>query len=294
MGLPEELEDEIKGVALVIKRKLPLGQCWLYVPGGPVFKNLNDQIQISNILGKIVSLAKKEKAVFVKVDPVVPKSIKIELGEGWRKSNKEVQPRNTLVLDLRRSEEDLLSGMRQKTRYNVRLAERKGVKVRFSKDRQDLETFINLAHEVSKRTSFRYHPDDYYRTMYEVLAPAGLLEVAVAEYGEEALAASLLINFGEVSTYVHGASSMKRKEVMAPHLMQWKSILRAKERGSKRYDFYGVAPKDAGNHLWSGVTRFKEGFGGRRVDYGGAYDCVLRHKTKTLLEVSRRLGKFLR
>ncbi len=285
---------EIKGVALVIKRQLPLGQCWLYVPGGPVLKNPNGQIQRSNILGKVVGLAREEKAIFVKIDLAMPEPLAGEFDNGWKKSKREVQPRNTLVLDLDKSEEELLSDMHQKTRYNIRLAERRGVKIRFSKDKRDLEIFIGLAHEVSERTSFRYHPDDYYWAMREVLVPAGLMKIAVAEYQGQALAASLIITFGKVTTYAHGASSMKKKEVMASHLMQWRSILRAKEAGSRIYDFYGVAPQGVADHPWAGITRFKEGFGGRRVNYVGAYDFVTRSHLYALFDLATGVRKFLR
>ena len=155
------VEDEgaLLGVALVIERSVLFGRCWLYVPQGPlygaeprVWRLLNDKLR---------ELGGGQKAIFVR--------------------EREVQPRHTLVIDLGLSEIELLGQMHQKTRYNIRLAQRKGVTVRFSGEASDIDTFLKLTREVEGRGLFHYHPANYYRTMQEVLGPVGLLEIGVAE-----------------------------------------------------------------------------------------------------------------
>jgi lipid II:glycine glycyltransferase (peptidoglycan interpeptide bridge formation enzyme) len=185
--------------------------------------------------------------------------------------------------------------MHNKTRYNIRLAERKGVTVRFSKDKNDLEAFLDLTKEVEGRGSFRYHPPHYYRTMLDVLGPKGLLEIGVAEGAGRTLAVNLLIKFGERVTYGHGASGMRKRELMGPHLLQWESIKRIKGQGYKAYDLFGVAANESdSDHSWAGITRFKLGFGGRRVDLVGAHDLVLDRTFYSIYNMARRMRGALR
>lgn len=278
------------GVALVARRPLPGGRSWFYVPRGPVWKSTNT----NNVLSSLIDLAKKERVVFVRVEPSQSGEQDIE-SEQWQRADHSVQPEHTLVLDLDKSEDELLADMHQKTRYNIRLAQKKGVLVRLAQDESGIENFLKISREVSGRSSFHYHPDDYYRIMNRVLSPAGMLEVVVAEYNGQVLAVHLLCRFGQTVTYVHGASSSDHRAVMAPHLLQWESIKRAKETGAKVYDFFGVAPKEnKDNHPWAGITRFKEGFGGRRVDYPGAYDRVLDRAWYWIYNTARRSRGLLR
>lgn len=280
--------EEKDTTALVLKRSLPLGRSWLYLPRGPI-GDWGEELQ-----KKIIEIAEEENAIFVRIDPAFAEASAgaAQLkSSSWRKSEREVQPRNTLILDLAKSAEELLADMHQKTRYNIRLAQKKGVQVRFSRDVADIEHFLRLSRDVSERTTFSYHPGEYYREIMR----AGLAELALAELHGEVLAAHILISFGDIVTYVHGASSSKQREVMAPHLLQWETIKRAKERGYKKYDFFGVAPEGADeNHPWAGVTRFKLGFGGQRVDYIGAYDLVLNEGLYHVFNAARRLRSLVR
>lgn len=131
--------------------------------------------------------------------------------------------------------------------------------------------------------------------MLAVLGSAGILEIGVAEQKKHQLAVHLLFRFGNTTTYAHGASSSRSRELMGPHLLQWESIRRAKQMGSSGYDFFGVAPADAGkDHPWAGITRFKEGFGGERVDYVGACDIVLQSMWYWLYNTARRTKQSLR
>ena len=126
------------------------------------------------------------------------------------------------------------------------------------------------------RGQFHFHSDYYYLTMLSVLGAADQLTLAVAEHDGDVLAVHMLIHFGDTMTYAHGASTSMKRELMAPHLLQWESIKWTRAQGYTKYDFYGVAPKDAAaDHPWAGITRFKMGFGGHRVMYPAVCDYVL-------------------
>jgi len=298
--------EENGAVALVLKREIAGGQSWLYVPRGPAYAKASPYAKASedksageasqNLLKKIIDLGREQKSLFIKIEPSeVP-------GDEWRKADQDVQPKHSLILDLTKSEEELLTDMHQKTRYNIRLAEKKGVRVNFDSSEASLNRFLKLNKDVSARGTFNFHPDNYYRAMWEVLGSSGRLKIAVAEYEGEVLAAHILISFGDTVTYAHGASSSSRRELMAPHWLQWESIKRAKTAGYKKYDFFGVAPPVAppaaeamggtdASHPWSGITRFKEGFGGERVEYPGAYDLVLNKPGYWLYTAARRMQR---
>lgn len=268
--LTTETNGQVAAGVLVLKRSLPLKQSWLYAPRGPLVEPANEQ-SAEEIEQQLKDLAYQEGALFIRSEPPLTPV------KPWRKAERDVQPRHTRLLNLAPSTDELLAGMHQKTRYNIRLAEKKGVTVRFSTDATDLDHFIRIAHEVSDRSAFHYHPATYYQAMLTALTPTGMIELAVAEHEGDVLAVHILMTFAGTTTYVHGASSSTKRALMAPHVLQWQTIVRAKERGTRQYDFYGIAPIDAPpTHPWAGITRFKEGFGGTHHEYPGAYDLVLK------------------
>lgn len=265
-------------ISLVIKRPLPFGWSWLYIPGGPIAGGTQPSDTLLRAwYNEIVHVAHAQGAIFMRCDPrVSQEQWRTALQEsGWRKAEREIQPRNSLVMDLKLAEEELLSGMHAKTRYNIRLAQRKEVRIRFSREARDLDLFDQLAHEVNARSSFRYHPSSYYRAMLDTLTDDCALEIGVAEREGKVLAVHLFVTFAGTTTYLHGASSTQARHFMAPHLLHWEAIRRAKEQGSHLFDFYGVAPAGAFDHPWAGITRYKEGFGGRRTTTIGAYDYIV-------------------
>lgn len=291
-----EEEGRLLGAALVIEREVLFGRCWLYVPQGPLY---GGEPRVWRLLhDKLRELGSGSKAIFIRCDPALEHlngNDILLLQSGWQKSEREVQPRHTLVVDLMQEEERLLEQMHQKTRYNIRLAQRKGVTVRFSTATEDVEKFLELTQEVESRGLFHYHPPSYYRTMQNILGQTGLFEMGVAEKDGAVLAANLLFKFGGKVTYGHGASRGEKRELMAPHLLQWESIRRSKAQGYDWYDFFGVAADSSeSDHPWAGITRFKLGFGGRRVDYIGAYDLVLDQTFYTIYNMARRMRGALR
>lgn len=286
-----------QAVALVLRRELPLGRSWLYMPRGPVFpERLPPDAAWQALMKALAALAQREAAFFIRCDPAVGTAWLARLrASEWQKADHEVQPRSTLIVDLGLSEAEILARMHAKTRYNIRLAQRKGVTIRFATDPDAVESFITLSRQVAERTQFRYHPEAYYRAMQAVLTASGQFAVGLAEYQGIVLAAHILIQAGTTVTYAHGASSSQWRELMAPHLLHWESLRWAQRRGATRYDFFGIAPAGAtSNHPWAGITRFKEGFGGERADYVGAYDLVMDRTWYPMLRVARQIRASLR
>lgn len=283
------IEDgqSIKAVVLIIKRALPLGACWLYIPGfcSPVSGEAWQVLQ-----AELLKLGKKENAMFIRLDGLADNNF---LPTDWQKSAREVQPKDTLLLDITKTEDELLLAMHAKTRYNIRLAEKHGVTVRFSTEAKDVDAFMILANQVSSRSAFHYHPVGYYRALMNVLGTSGQAEIAVAEYNGRPLAIHIMAYAGTKATYIHGASSTEEKKLMASHLLYWETIKRAKTKGCATFDFYGIAPENANDtHPWAGVTRMKIGFGGQRVSYMGAYDLVLKPFWYMVMNLVKKTVKY--
>jgi len=256
----------------------PFGCRYSYVPMGPVVSADGDR---RNKFGVAVSAIResiaREGLVLARLEPSAGIG-----GDGLSREDllrlglvpaRARSPQHTSVVDLTKSYEELLAGMKQKTRYNVRLAEKREVTVRqadpsdlraFAKD---IDRFQQLLAETAGRDRFHTHESYYYRRMLQVLAPKDGRDLSVrlmlADFDGQTVAAAALAQFGDTMTYLHGASLSQHREVMAPYLLHWQAMLWAKEAGLSRYDFWGVAPEDAAaDHSWSGLTRFKLGFGG--------------------------------
>jgi lipid II:glycine glycyltransferase (peptidoglycan interpeptide bridge formation enzyme) len=290
-----DIHDEPAGqpplaAALVLKRRVPrLPFSILYVAKGPILDYNNPALR-RVMLAQLEQLARAEKAIFVKIDPDVVHSWGLEeerlspIGakfvdelqfRGWRFSNDQIQFRNTVELQLDRSEEDLLAGMKQKTRYNIRLAGRKGVVVRPGVP-EDFGAIAKMYLETAARDHFTVRPVDYYLDAWQSLYEAGMAQPLLAEYEGELLAAVIVVRQGERAVYMYGASSTNERRRMPNYLLQWEAIRWAKEQGCRIYDFWG-APDDfvESDPLW-GVWRFKSGFNGQIVRHIGAWDYPAR------------------
>lgn len=269
---------------LVIKNHLPLGKCWLYVP------------RVSRINGtflrKLKTIAHKENAIFAKLefndDFDLGKIEKLRL-----KKSDPIQPPSTLILDLKSTKEELLSQMKPKTRYNIRVAERHKIKVISKNDTQAVEIFYRLAKLTGDRQKIEYHPKLYYQKIIE--ASRGKAEVLTAEYQNQPIAANVIFYHRDAAYYLHAASDHNYRELMAPYLLQWKAIEKAKRKGCRYYDFWGIMPGNGqsvtGNRYknWEGITRFKKGFGGKEIDYPGAGEVVFQGGWYAIYHLVRRL-----
>jgi len=322
---------------LVVEQTTPLG-CYWYVGRSAPSK---DQ------LSAITEQARSTGALFVRIDPVE----ELPLTPYPSHLTLSTQPQTTLVLDLQSSTEQLLASFHEKTRYNIRLAERKGVTVEESADpgSQAMDDFLMLMAKTGSHQGIRAHGDGYYRTMLEVLngsaspsfdkGGSGRISrthggnppqspftkggrtaeisssVVIAYHNNQPLAANLMLWTSDTTYYLHGASDHSARQLMAPHLLQWACIQRAKERGATAYDFWGIAPSQAerqrsevrgqgsphalpfppyqmdATHPWSGITRFKLGFGGEVVQYPPSVDLVLDASRYRLYQVGRSVRR---
>lgn len=259
--------------ALIIKHQLPLGLSYLYCPRGPFFYGDYNEKAIELLIIKIKSIAKKEKAIFFRFEPLkevdfISPKLKVS----------SVQPSQTAILDLGVAEDEILKKMHSKTRYNIRLAEKKGVIIEES---EDIEIFWNLLKQTTQRENFKSHPFSY----YQKLLNCEFTKLYIAKYNNKILSAHLIIFFNQIVFYVHGGSSREFRQAMAPHLLHWHVIKRAKNMGYKFYDFWGIDEKK-----WPGFTKFKISFGGEKIVYPGTFDLPLSKFWYTLY----RIGKAIR
>ncbi len=284
--------DRLVAVAQIIEHRLPLGLRYWYVPRGPVLAAGLEEKQGLEILHFLLGhlRARARGCVFVRLDPAFEAEKDDLLRQmGLRSLSGSVQPRDTLLVDLRQSEEELLAAMKQKTRYNLRLSEKKGVEVAaYGFDEASFAEFWRLTGETAARDGITVHAEDYYRRMLATLAGSGLdCRLYLARCAGRTLAANLVLFFGGWAVYLHGASSSEQRQLMAPYLLQWRQMRDAKARGCRTYDFWGITLGND-NPKWAGITRFKRGFGGRERSYAGAYDLPVR---RIWYDLYRRLRK---
>ena len=259
----------------VLLRRLPRGP-WgvMYAPKGPAL-DYEDTELVTVVLSELERLARERRAIFLKIDPDVGEDrtqVRSLLeARGWKASPEQIQFRNTVLIDLRQSEEQLLAAMKSKWRYNVRLAQRRGVEV-YQGGMDDLPLFYDMYTATSARDQFIIRPFSYYADAWGTFVKAGLAQIFMARYQEEVLAGLIVFHFGDRAWYMYGASVDRHRNLMPNHLLQWEAIRWAKAQGYSFYDMWG-APEalDEKDPMW-GVYRFKEGFGGRFASHLGAYD----------------------
>jgi len=293
-------DDNIEG--LIIKKplhRLNGDRCYLYSPRGPVVKGKARLQDLKVFLRKVEALAKEEQAVFYRIEPYNLKQSDI-YKFGFRKISKSVplslqhSPLDTLVLDIMQPEDKLLAGMKPKCRYNINLSKRKGVKVRTADKAEDIKTFYKLTQAVEGRGKYTGFDLDYYKNLYTTLASKGCVELFIAEHEGTPLAAILVSFYGQVATYLHGASGNEKRELMPSHALQWEAIKEAKRRNCRIYDFWGIAPSDDKKHSWAGITRFKKSFGGEVVSFDGIYDIAFNKHYYRLLTAVNSVRKILK
>lgn len=262
---------------LAIETSLPFGKKYLYCPRGPLGN-------AEEALSDLKQLQSDRNLIFARIEP--------QQAVNLPRAVKDTQPTNNWMLDLEKTEEELLIGMKPKTRYNINLAARKGVIVRQG-TKLDLVVLWQLFLETAQRYDFKLHPQNYYLQMFEILAPNNL-KILLAEYKNQPLTGMILTNFGETAAYLHGGSSPQMKEAMAPYLLHWEAIRLAKNFGYKTYDFGGVASSNDPKHTWAGISRFKKSFGGFEVTYPGAFDLIYSPIWYTVYKQARYARSLLR
>ncbi|MCW5882698.1 MAG: peptidoglycan bridge formation glycyltransferase FemA/FemB family protein [Anaerolineae bacterium] len=258
--------------AAILSRRAAPGVSLVYVPRGPLWKSPAD---LPAALALVEDAARKQGAIFAKIDaPIHPddKAAQATLRtRGWRLSDEQVQFRNTLTLDLRPTEEELLAAMKQKWRYNIRLAAKKGVNVRLG-SLADLPTFYTMYVETGERDGFIVRPYEYYKDAWGTFMSSSLAQLFLAEYEGEALGGIILFRYGPTAWYMYGASREAHRNLMPNYLLQWEAIRWAKAQGVTLYDWWGAPDVLDEAAPMYGVYRFKEGFGAQFVPSTGAWD----------------------
>jgi lipid II:glycine glycyltransferase (peptidoglycan interpeptide bridge formation enzyme) len=269
--------DQPIAAAQILRRALPRTPFGvMYVAKGPAY-DLGDTVTLQSVLAAIEQEAKRQRAIFVKVDPDIPLAhpdAQLLPLRGWRVSPEQIQFHNTVVLNLEPSEDELLAALKPKWRYNIRLAERKGVRVRAG-DVTDLETFYEMYADTSARDGFLIRQFPYYRDVWSTMLDAGHAQLLLAETGAETIAGLVLFRFGRRAWYFYGASRSAHRERMPNHLLQWEAIRWSKAQGCREYDFWGAPDVLEEQAPMFGVYKFKMGFGGRFVERIPAHDFVL-------------------
>lgn len=272
------LEDEGKitaGISILIREIPFIRHCLFYAPRGPILDYSNKEL-LHALLDVVEKEAERNRAISLKIDPEIPEGDKSALDNlislGFEKALKQVQPRVTFILDLDRDLNAILASFEEKTRYNVRLAEKKGVRVKEDISEKGIKTFYGLYLDTSRRDKFLIHPLTYYQKVREIIFNAGLGTNLMAYYNGEPIAAVIVFAFGRKIWYMYGASASEFRNVMPNHLLHWEVIKWAKERNFKYYDLWGIPVNPTENHPLYGVYRFKKGLKGQLVKYIGAYD----------------------
>jgi lipid II:glycine glycyltransferase (peptidoglycan interpeptide bridge formation enzyme) len=265
--------------AQVLLRRIPFGFSLAYIPKGPV------GVSWEGLWSEIDALCLRERAVFLKIEPDLweeeaHSQFRGAFPPGFHLSSHTIQPPRTMIVDLRSSEADILSLMKQKTRYNIRLALKKGVIVH---PFEDVDLFCQLMQQTGKRDRFGVHSPAYYQKVYDVFHSRDECEMFLAEYERQPLAALMVFARGDRAWYFYGASADTHRERMPSYILQWEAMRWAKQRGCLEYDLWGVPDADENSletnftsrsdGLW-GVYRFKRGFNGELRRSAGPWDRV--------------------
>ncbi|MBI4134719.1 MAG: peptidoglycan bridge formation glycyltransferase FemA/FemB family protein [Candidatus Sungbacteria bacterium] len=251
---------------LCIKNDLRFGLSYWYSPR-PFIQDEVAFFEAARVLAK--------EALFFRVEPVnevqrlkvkVQKSF-FSLQPSAFSLSTNLQPKETILIDLTKSEEEMLGAMHPKTRYNIRLAERHGVQIETRSGKEALDCFYRLLGDTAERDGFSLHPKGYYECLLSSNSEDFENRLFFALHGGEIAAAAMVNFYRGTATYLHGASNYALRNIMAPYVLHWGIIEDAKVRGCHTYDFGGIDEM-----RWPGITRFKGGFGGSRKVFPGALD----------------------
>lgn len=305
--------------------------CWIYAHRGPVCDFENEEV-FDLLLEEGEKIAKKEKAVWLRIDPMwdvekmggVSKMKKWFAKRGWKGAHAQYQPLSTLQLDLKKSEEELKSEMRTMGKRNLKKALKADLEVGWTNDPDglEMEAFGKLNKETEERDGFWTHEIDYYQRILRVLGKDDVARLWFVKSGEKFLAMAISTFWGKEGVYYYGASGNQEREKMAPWLLQWEMIREAKKVGCARWDFLGIGPETfleegkwkvwLGNeekifgdeekakkwcekkHSFAKITFFKTRWGGRRKDWVGAFEKVLDRRKFGVVMGVKKVRKIVR
>ena len=270
-------DDNWLASIFIFKTTLKINQSILYSPRGPV---INDQSTVGKaeifqlIMQEIDKLAKRGKYLYFQVDPYTNNQewANVLSEKGFEKSESDIQPRHTLILDIRQTEEGILAGMHQKTRYNINLARKKGIEVEV--DNSKFKEFWELLKKTTQRQGITFYSQEYYKELLKI----PFVKLYLAKHEGKVIAANIMVFWNDTATYLFGSSDYEHRNLMAPHLLQWQALKDSKDEGLWFYDFWGAAPAGAEGResKWAGFTKFKMGFSPNAeiTEYIGTYEKV--------------------
>ncbi|PIP34116.1 hypothetical protein COX69_03660 [Candidatus Falkowbacteria bacterium CG_4_10_14_0_2_um_filter_48_10] len=276
-----EADGRWSAAASFSRQSLPGRASYFYCPRGPYVPDPAKRLDLAiAILRAALARADQEKAIFLRFEPLFPMDKVFARLERPVQAVAPVQPKSTLVTDIARSDADILASAHSKTRYNIRLSEKKYLLFRSGPEASPAD-FRRLIAATGKRDGFHIHPLPYYEKLIRA-GQNGFLRLFMVYDADQPAAGAINSFFGDTITYLHGASNYACRRSMAPYFLHWQIIRAGRTAGFKNYDWHGL---DASK--WPGVTRFKIGFGGRTVDYPGAFDIILRPRAYRLYQSAR-------
>jgi peptidoglycan pentaglycine glycine transferase (the first glycine) len=291
----DPVTDRILAGAQILFRQMA-GLAVAYIPKGAVV-DWNDRETVRVLLDTVHNVCRRRRSIYLKIEPneLADEFFEQKLIQDYRfrPSAETVQPKSTIRLDLTPPLDLILERMKSKTRYNIRLSERRGVICRLADPANltDFNNFYKMMETTGQRDRFGIHTPDYYRDVWQAFHSApensGKGALWLAEFQGQIIAGVMVFSFGKESAYLYGASSDEHRREMATYLIQWQAIQWAKQNGAAWYDFWGIPDdveaeetahaeqdeKNVRDGLW-GVFRFKQGFSGEIVRYAGAFDYI--------------------
>lgn len=247
-----------------------------YFPKGPK--------QTQKMLNELLNLGRKKRAIFIQIEPNTTEHIAL------RPSHHPLFTKYTFILDLTKSEDELLAAMHPKTRYNIKVAQKHDVIITEDNSPEAFKEYLRLTEETTSRQGFYAHNTPYHKTMWKIMHDAGIAHLFTASYHDEVLSAWIVFVWGDTVYYPYGSSSRNHREVMAPTLLLWEIAKWSRRRGMKKFDLWGaMGPNPDVNDPWYGFHRFKQGFNPRLVEFAGSYDLVINKPLYFLYTVADRI-----
>lgn len=292
-------------VAFVLLRKSAsiLGNIYYCSKGPGFFKQYNEdkdsKAHFMEFVNDLKSFVRQHdnQAILVKLEPELDNDTKFDLGSlGMQKSKADLQFKATIFVNISKSEEEIINSFKQKTRYNIRLAERKGVKIEL-RDMNDegVDLMYSLMQATQKRAGFFLRQKQYFANYWKALADAGMGQLVVATHDGDVLGGVFVTIYGEKAYYKDGGSFETKRNLMAPYLLQWEAIKWAKQHGALSYDMVAVPPKaelENEKHLQHGLYLFKRGFNEEVTEFVGCWDLPINQNKFRIW--NRQESKFLK
>lgn len=297
--LANDSNGNIIGSISVLIRKIPVFGTLMYSSRGPICDIHNKEV-LKELTEGLKELAKKYNAFVLKIEPDIKsddkefrkivEELEYKIKDDAKNFEEEIQPRYVFRLDIKgKTKEEIFENFHSKTRYNIRLASKKGVIVKHG-DKNDLKDFHKIMVETGKRDGFMIRPLEYFEKMYDELAPKSM-ELLMAYYEDKPIAGIIPIMYGNKTWYLYGASSNQYRNLMPNYLLQWEAIQEAIEKGHDMYDFRGVSGVVDESHPQYGLYRFKKGFGAEFTEFIGEIYIPFKPLTYKSYKLSEKMYK---